>query len=196
MVTSINNFQHPDLFEYLLIVSPGKEVYEKVMDEKQAFYENYKEIVAIKTKPHITVSNFVATEGLENILLKWIQRATAEQESFNVCLNNYSGFPGNAVFLRVQDPIPFRELIKRLQPISRQLKNFGCPAFQFSQTPHMSIARGLSKDVYDKAISEYARKEFAAFFNVSELVLLRKQYGNKYEKYKQVAVLNLKATSN
>ena len=43
------------LFEFLLIVSPGKEVYDKVMEEKQYFSGRYDQPVAIKTKPHITV---------------------------------------------------------------------------------------------------------------------------------------------
>ncbi|MFT3703516.1 MAG: 2'-5' RNA ligase family protein [Agriterribacter sp.] len=189
---TVNQSLSPDLFEYLLVVSPAKEVYEKVMEEKQSFYKNYNQPIAIKTQPHITVSNFVATAGLENILLRWMQRATAEQECFVTQLNNYSGFPGNAVFIRVQNHDPFRELIGRLKPISTHLKNFGCPPFRFSTTPHMSIARSLSKDIYEKAMNEYARKDFTASFNVSKLTLLRKQYGNNYEKYQEVAILNLK----
>lgn len=180
------------LFEYLLVVSPSAEVHKSVMEIKEYFSEKYKQTIASKTKPHITVANFLAKERMEDTLIRWMQRAVAEQEGFITQLNNYSGFPGHTIFLRVQDHDPFRELAQRLKVIASYIKEYNCPKPNFISNPHMSIARSLSKDVYEKAISEYARKDFAASFTVNELVLLRKQYGNTYEKYKQLAVLHLK----
>lgn len=179
-------------FEYLLIASPGREVYERVMEIKNAFAGKYNQPLAAKTKPHITVSNFVAMERMEDTLIRWMQRAVAEQENFIVQLNNYSGFPGRAIFLRVQNPDPFRELAWRLKVIASYIKEYHCPPPKFVNHPHMSIARSLSPELFEKAIWEFAQKDFAATFNVKELLLLRKQYGNYYEKYREVAVLNLR----
>lgn len=181
------------LFEYLLIASPGKDLYERVMEIKRAFAGKYKQPIAAKTKPHITVSNFLAMERMEDTLIRWMQRAVAEQQSFVVQLNNYSGFPGRAIFLRVQNPDPFRELSKRLKVIASYIKEYHCPPPKFVNHPHMTIARSLSPELFEKAIWEFSQREFSAIFSVKELLLLRKQYGNYYEKYKEVAVLNLKA---
>jgi 2'-5' RNA ligase len=185
----------PHLFEYLLVVSPSAEVFKSVMEIKQSFSGKYNQSIAIKTKPHITVANFLAMERMEDTLIRWMQRAVAELESFVTQLNNYSGFPGHTIFLRVQNPDPFRELIARLKVIASYIKEYDCPSPKFIQHPHMSIARSLSVEVYEKAIREYAHEEFEATFPVQQLLLLRKQHGNKYEKYAQVAVLNLKQHS-
>ncbi|MGN6439505.1 MAG: 2'-5' RNA ligase family protein [Agriterribacter sp.] len=179
------------LFEYLLIASPGREIYERVMEIKRAFAGKYNQPLAAKTKPHITVSNFVAMDRMEDTLIRWMQRAVAEQECFVVQLNNYSGFPGRAIFLRVQNPDPFRELAQRLKAIASYIKEYHCPPPKFVNHPHMTIAKNLSPELFEKAIWEFSQKEFAATFGVKELLLLRKQYGHYYEKYKEVAVLNL-----
>ena len=50
---------HGFLFEYLLVATPGEEVYKQVMEEKYSFYDTYRERVSIKAKPHITIANFL-----------------------------------------------------------------------------------------------------------------------------------------
>lgn len=181
----------PGLYEYLLVVSPGGKVYEKLMEEKHRFSGSYNQPLAEKTRPHITISKFVSPEGQEDMMIRWMQKAVAGQRSFEVLLNNYSGFPGHTIFVRVQHKEPFLELIQRLKPVSHQLKNFGVPAFHFIPTPHMTIARSLPADVYEKAMREYARKEFAMRFDVQALTLLRRHNGNQYEPYRTAAMLRL-----
>src|SRR2546430_8985208 len=77
-----------DLYEYLLVVHPDADVYEKVMAEKKSFYAEFKEEVAIKTKPHITIAGFLARESMEETMIRWIQRICSRQKSFTVILNN------------------------------------------------------------------------------------------------------------
>ena len=100
-------WQTNGLFEYLLVGHPDADVYNKVMEEKQLFSAEYGEKIAIKTKPHITVANFLASEAMEPTIIKWMQRICGAQQSFTVTLNNYSGFPPHTIFLRVQNPQPF-----------------------------------------------------------------------------------------
>jgi hypothetical protein len=82
-------------------------VYEKVLDEKKVFYECYKQKGAIKTKPHITIANFMAYEAMEETLIRYLHRIISEEKSFNVTLNNYSGVPPHTVYIRVQDACSF-----------------------------------------------------------------------------------------
>src|SRR5262245_10835072 len=105
------------LFEYLLIVSPGGDVYNRVMEEKQYFSEKYQQPVAIKTKPHITILNFMAWDNVEGSLIAGLQRIAKGQQSFMVTLNNYSGFPPDTVFIRIQDHAPFKKLDAGLSAI-------------------------------------------------------------------------------
>src|SRR4051812_48946413 len=88
-----------DLFEYWLIARPDAEVYERVMEEKISFDEEYAQ-AATKAQPHITVSSFYAKDGMEETLIRWLHRIVSEQRSFAVTLNNFSGIPAHTVFLR------------------------------------------------------------------------------------------------
>jgi 2'-5' RNA ligase len=182
-------YKPPGLFEYLLIVSPGKEVYDKVMEEKQYFSNTYGQTIAIKTKPHLTISNFLAWDTMEHTLTLWMQRIAKRQRSFTVTLNNYSGFPSHTIFLRVLDPGPFNELTLCFKAIDPYIKDWSGSPARFMYYPHISIARRLPAAVYENAIKDYSEKDFNASFNVTELVLLRRQH--QYDKCKEVGVFRL-----
>jgi hypothetical protein len=177
------------LFEYILVVSPGKEVYNKVMEEKQYFIENYRQPVAVKTKPHIMLSNFLAWESMEDTLIRWLQRIAKEQKRFPVLLNNYSGFPSHTIFIRIQDPSPFKQLATPLKTIGPYIKENSSYPAKFITSPHVSIARRLPLRIYDQAIKDYAEKDFTASFQVTEMVLLRRQH--QFDACKEVAVFPL-----
>ena len=108
-----------NLYEYLLVVHPDENVYQQVLEEKKLFFNTYKEKMAIKTKPHITVSNFLAKETMEETIIRWMQRIISTQQSFSVSLNNYSGFPPHTVYLRVQDHQPFKQLATALKEVDQ-----------------------------------------------------------------------------
>ena len=100
-------FAVQEYYEYLLVVHPAADVYAQLMQEKQHFFDTYKEKVAIKTKPHITVADFLAKEAMEDTIIRYMHRIFSTQKSFTVTLNNYSGFPPHTVYARVQDHQPF-----------------------------------------------------------------------------------------
>lgn len=171
---SSNNFK--GMNEYLLVIRPDDEVYNKVTAEKQNFYDQYRQKVSVKTRPHITVASFVAREEMEETLIRWIQRVSSQQKSFPVALNNYSGFPEHTIYLRVQDHQPFKQLATQLKVIDSYIRSNGCPAVTLTNRPHLSIARRLPPDVYEKALIDYSQKTFCESFTAHELVLLRRAH--------------------
>ena len=42
----------------------------------------YKQKIAVKTKPHITIANFLAKESMEETLIRWIHRICSQHKSF------------------------------------------------------------------------------------------------------------------
>lgn len=195
MERDINYSQQPQLKgsivkEYMLVVNPQDDVWQQVMNEKTVFSAAYGQKGAEKTKPHITVASFLAKEEMEETLLRWMHRIVSRFSAFTVALNNYSGFPNSgAIYLRVQDHQPFRRLAKELRVIDELVRSNGLPQAQLVTNPHMTIARRLDTTVYEKAMAEYARKDFHAEFNVSELVLLKRVH--QFDKCSQVSVLGL-----
>jgi 2'-5' RNA ligase len=189
------SFVVPQFYEYLLVVHPAAEVFEKLQEEKELFSSAYKVSIAKKTLPHITVANFLAGEAMEETLIKWMHKIVGGHQSFHVMLNNFSGFPSSkTVYARVQDHAPFRQLAASLSVIDQYVKSNGFPAARIIRHPHLSIARSLQPNVYEKAIFDYSRKIFNASFIVDELILLKRQ--NQYDKCKQISVFKLGSSSN
>lgn len=176
-------------FEYLLVVHPDEAVYTKLMEEKQAVSKEYQAPAAVKTKPHITVANFLAKEEMEPTLIRWMHRIISMQKSFRVTLDQYSGFAPHTIYLRVQDHTPFQQLVKELKVIDQYVKGYGCPAMYLSTRPHLTVVRNLSAGIYEQIISAYAKKDFQASFDVHEVILLRRQH--QFDRCKQVNVFGL-----
>ena len=181
-------------YEYLLVARPDKKVYEKVMAEKQFFYEEYKEKIAVKTQPHITITNFLAKEVMEGTIIRWMANIFNKKQSFPVTLNNYSGFPPHTIYLRIQDTMPFQQLAKELKIIDTYVTSCSCPPMKIISKPYVSIARRLSEEVYFKALIQYSHKSFHESFVVNELLLLRRKH--QYDACKPVNVFALQAGSN
>jgi 2'-5' RNA ligase len=177
------------LYEYLLIVHPDETVYARVMAEKQLFTVQYQEQVAVKTKPHITVANFLAKEEMESTIIRWMHRVISVQKKFKVTLDRYSGFAPHTIYLRVQDHQPFQQLAKELKVVDQYVRSNGCPEARLITRPHLTIARRLPETVYRQAETVYAKKDFHASFEVSELLLLRRQH--QFDSCKQVNVFGL-----
>jgi hypothetical protein len=162
-----------DLWEYLLVAHPDEEVNERVIMEKREFYTLYNHEMASKTKPHITIANFVMKEAMEEIVIKWIQNICNLHTSFGVTLNNFSGFPPHTIYLRIQDPHPFKQLANALKIVDGFIQSNDCPPLHLVTKPHLTIAGALSEYAYDKAIEEYSKRSFHACFMVKKLFLLK-----------------------
>lgn len=164
------------LWEYLLVVHPDKDVNEKVNVEKNYFCNVYGQKVVIKTRPHITLANFLAKEEMEATLIRWIQRVCDYQPKFEAALNNFSGFPPHTIYLRVQNPQPFTSLVKNLKVIEGYIQSNGCPPVTLITLPYMTIARRLPPEVFERAIKEYASRLFYEMLRVDHLVLIKRKH--------------------
>jgi 2'-5' RNA ligase len=176
-------------FEYLLVAHPDAAVNLKINEEKQYFYDQYGEKIAVKTKPHITIANFLAREAMEETIIRWIARICNNKPTFDVALNNFSGFPPHTVYLRVQNPKPFQQLANELKVIDNYVQSNACSPAHLITKPHVTIARRLPETIYYKALMDYSRKTFHETFPVDELVLLRRSH--QYDTCKTINIFRL-----
>jgi 2'-5' RNA ligase len=160
--------------EYLLVIYPHGELQEKLLEQQERFSADYE--VPVRNRPHITVAAFQAGEAMEATLIRWIQRICNRYRSFDLTLNNFSGFHPHTIYLRVQDPQPFRELMQQLRAIDDFIRSNDCPPVNLISTPYLAIAGGLTEQVYNKAMPDYSRKDFHESFHVDQLVLLRREH--------------------
>jgi 2'-5' RNA ligase len=180
-------------YEYLLMVHPDAAVNEMLLAEKQSFSEKYHLNTAKKTKPHITVANFLAKETMEPTLIRWMERALTEQTRFEVTLNNYSGFPSHTIFWRVQNPAPFFAIGNSLKVIQQYLAMNDCPEIKFIHKPHLTLCRRLPEQVYYYGMLDYSQRIFHESFDVNELVLIKRKH--QFDTCQQVNVFALKEPS-
>jgi 2'-5' RNA ligase len=162
--------------EYLLVIYPYGDLHDRLLDEQQQFSSDYGLQMTVRNKPHITVAAFQASEVMEETLIRWIQRICNRHRSFDITLNNYSGFPPHTIYLRVQDPKPFRDLMQQLRAIDDFIRSSGCPPVNLFNRPYLSIAGGLTEQLYNKAMPDYSRKTFHESFEVAEMVLLKREH--------------------
>ncbi len=182
------------LQEYLLVIKPCSDVFNKISEENETFYSLYTQKAVAKTNPFITIANFLAKESMEETMIRWMQRICSRQRSFEVTLNNYSGFPPHTIYLRVQDHEPFKILARELKTIDEYIRSNGCPKAYLVNRPHLSIARRLPESVYEKAMLDYSQKLFCESFVAGELELLRR--ADPFEKYKVINVFGLLPLEN
>jgi 2'-5' RNA ligase len=190
-----------DYAEYLLVVYPHGDLQDRLLEEQQQFSADYgldhrldhrldQGQRIVRNRPHITLAAFRAGEEAEDTLIRWIQRICQQRRSFEIALNNYSGIPPHTICLRVQDPEPLRELMLQLGAIDDFIRSSGWPPVQLTGRPYLSIAGGLTEQVYHKAMPDYSRKTFHGIFRVGELVLLKRKHS--FDPCKTVNVFGLK----
>ena len=180
--------------EYLLVIYPSGDLQEKLLEEQQQFSADYGLQMTVRNKPHITVAAFQAGEIMEDTLIRWVQRICNSYKSFELTLNNYSGFPPHTIYLRIQDPHPFKQLMQQLRSIDEFIRSSGCPPANLISRPFLSIAGGLTAQLYNKAMPDYSRRTFHESFQVEELVLLKRTHA--FDACKTVNIFRLQPGSS
>jgi len=161
------------LDEYLLVIQPEGDVYDKVMTIEERFYREYEKEKPADIRPQIVLASFVSSQELEETLIRWLYRISSQQDSFLVTLNNYSGFLTHTIYLRILDHRPFQNLLTQLKAIEPYVLANGGHNLKF-MWPHISIARQLEPEVFHKAMRAYSEKTFSESFIAGKLVLLRR----------------------
>ena len=181
--------RHPELWEYLLVAYPGAEVARKIKVVQTCFDEQYKLMSRINQQPFISVANFLAKEPMEGTMIRWIQRVCSEQKSFTVTLNNYSGFPPDTIYVRIQDHQPFRRIATGLKVIDEYIRGNGCPPATIVHRPYLAISGGLDDNLYNLAMPDFSRQCFHENFLVTELLLFKRC--SEYDESRPVNVFRL-----
>jgi 2'-5' RNA ligase superfamily len=164
-----------ELVQYQLVIQPDAILFDKIMLEKEQFGFLYGNSTA-PHRPHIKVAGFNAKEAMEPTLIKWIQRICSNQCSFTVTLNNYGGFPEHTIYLRVLNAAPFQQLSRQLHTVDEFIQSYNCPPLRVAGKPYLGVAKKLPVPVYNKALFDYAQREFNESFTANEMLLLKKYY--------------------
>jgi len=172
--------------EYLLVLSPHEELWNKILKVKEEFADKYQSDHARWSKPHITLVNFVQYEMMEERLINRLKVVGMSYPPFKVELKDFGNFPSHTIYINVTSKVPVQGLIKEVRSEAQRLMKLNDENKpHFILEPHLTIARKLKPWQYEKGWLEYSNKNFTGRFIADAMLLLKRPVGEM--KYKTVS---------
>ncbi|MFZ9660317.1 MAG: 2'-5' RNA ligase family protein [Chitinophagaceae bacterium] len=160
--------------EYRLVIPAEEPVSRQVCQLRREWEIQYgSENMQITEKPpNITMACLVMREEMEEMLLRWLQRLCHMQTSFRVTLNNFSAIPPQTVYIRVQDPVPFKWLHEQLRAMDRFFPGQEGQRPRIFEKPFIKMG-SLTANTERKTIFAYTHQLFYASFMARRMLLLK-----------------------
>src|SRR6478672_6634399 len=167
------------IYEYLLVLQPPEEIWDRVMKIKTEFAEKYKAPAATFSKPHITLANFAALGMMEEKIRHRLQVITMGVTPFKVELRDYGSFPTHTIFINVVSKLPIQDLVRQLKEGQRLMKLNNENKPHFMDEPHLTICRKLKPWQYEQGWLEFSHRQFTGRFIAGSMLLLKREAGAK-----------------
>ncbi len=167
------------IYEYLLVLSPHEELWNKITKVKLEFAEKYKSDVAKWSKPHITLVNFVNWDMMEERLIKRLQMIAMGIAPFKIELKDYGSFPSHTIYINVVTKLPVQHVVKEIKAAQSLMKLNAENKPHFIEESHLTIARKLKPWQYESGWLEYSHRQFTGRFIADGMLLLKRPAGEK-----------------
>lgn len=175
METIINSIPGYRVYEYLLVLSPHEELWNRIVKVKEDFAKQYKSDYARWGKPHITLVNFVQYAMMEERIVSRLHNIAMGFPPFKVELKDYGSFPSHTIYINVTSKLQVQNLVKNIRTESQRLMKLNDDKKpHFIMEPHLTIARKLKPWQYEKGWLEYSHKHFTGRFIANEMTLLKR----------------------
>jgi 2'-5' RNA ligase len=193
------NFHMPGyrINEYLLVLNPPEDLWQKIMKIKEGFAEKYKNEIAKFTKPHITLINWVSLELMEERMMQRLQTISMGITPFKVELKDYGSFPSHTIFINVISKVPIQSLVKEMKQAQRLMTLNRENKPHFIEVPHLSICRKLKPWQYEEGWLEFSNRQFTGKFIADSMLLLKRpaEQKQKFQIAKRYEFQNLPVTT-
>lgn len=166
--------------EYLLVLSPPEELWQKIMKVKEEFAATYKSDHARWGKPHITLVNFAQYELIESRIINRLKVVAMGSPAFKIELKDYGSFPSHTIYINITSKVPIQNMVKQVRTETQRLMKLDDDNKpHFIMEPHLTIARKLVPWQYEKAWLEYSNRHFTGRFIADSMLLLKRRVGEK-----------------
>jgi 2'-5' RNA ligase len=185
------------VYEYLLVLHPHEELWNKIVKIKNEFAEKYQSDHARWGKPHITLANFLQHEMMEKRIVNRLHMIAMGYPPIKIELKDYGSFPSHTIYINITSKLPVQGLVKQIRTETQRLMKLNDDNKpHFILEPHLTIARKLQPWQYEKGWLEYSHKHFTGRFIASDMLLLKRPLDNmKYEIVKRFEFENLPVTT-
>ena len=183
MKTIVNTIPGYRVYEYLLVLSPHEELWNKIVKVKEEFAEKYQSDHARWGKPHLTLVNFVQYNMMEERIISRLKTIAMGYPPFKVELKDFGSFPSHTIYINVVSKVPVQNLIKEIRGEGQRLMKLNDDNKpHFIIEPHLTIARKLQPWQYEKGWLEYSHLNFTGRFIADGMLLLKRPVGEiKYQ---------------
>jgi len=175
------NFHMPGyrINEYLLVLTPPEELWQKIVRVKEEFSQKYKASSAKYLRPHIALVNFLTLEMMEEKIIQRLQNIGMGIAPFKIELKDYGSYPSHTIFINVVSKVPIQNIVRQLKEAQRLMKLNNENKPHFIEEPHIGIARKLKPWQYEEGWLEYSRRQFTGRFIAESMLLLKRKAGEK-----------------
>ena len=180
METSINSIPGYRVYDYLLVIKPHEELWQRILRVKEEFAQKYKAEAATWSRPHIVLASFQQLAMMEERIVNRLKNIAMAHPPFKVELKDFGSFPSHTVHINVTSKLPVQGLVKTIRTeLQRLLKMDDSNKPQYMLEPHITIAKKLLPWQYEKGWLEYSHKHFTGRFIADSMYLLRRAQGDK-----------------
>jgi 2'-5' RNA ligase len=164
-----------NIYEYLLVLSPHEDLWNRIMKVKEDFAAEYKTDLAKWSKPHVTLCNFLQYGMMEERIVSRLKMIAMGFPPFRVELRDFGSFPSHTIYINVTSKLPIQNLVKEIRSESQRLMKLNDDNKpHFIMEPHLTIARKLKPWQYEKGWLEYSNKHFTGRFIANGMTLLKR----------------------
>lgn len=196
MKTIIQTIPGYRINEYMLVLSPHEELWQKILKIKREFADNYNAPTAVWGKPHLTLVKFQQIEMMEERIVNRLKTVSMGYHPFKVELKNFGSFPSHSIYITVTTKLPVQNLVKEIRSAQQLMKMDKEHKPHFLDEPHFAIARKLVPWQYEKAWLEYSQRQFTGRFIADGMLLLKRREGDKaYQILQRFEFMNLPVTT-
>lgn len=169
--------------EYLLVLSPHEELWNRIIKIKEEFSVGYKCAQAKWGKPHLTLVKFVQYGMMEERIIHRLRNIAMAQYPFKVELKDFGSFPSHTIYINIPTKVPVQALVKTIRTDTQRLMKLNDENKpHFIIEPHLTIARKLQPWQYEKGWLEYSNRSFSSRFIADRMTLLKRPAGEmKYQ---------------
>jgi 2'-5' RNA ligase len=177
--------------EYLLVLQPHEELWNKVIKIKKEFAEKYEAPSAEWGKPHITLVKFSQLQMMEDRIANRLKMIGMAMPAFKVELKDFGSFPSHTIYINVDTKAAIQMLVKHLKTAQSLMKTKEVKPY-FADNSYITIARQLLPWQYEKGWLEYSNKHFSGRLIAKDMLLLKRPEGMKgYQTVQKFEFMNM-----
>lgn len=180
------------LSDFLIVINPSDDIGKDVELFKTEFYEIFGSYPSRHSEPHITVADIHCLPKNEDKVISSIRNNHPKTGSFLVDINGFSDYEGNGnrvIHMHVKQSEEFEKLEKYYKQMKMVIHRYK-KRYYVSDSPHITIARGLRREVFETAKRVYLPRPYQNSFEAKSLIILRREIEDKkatrYEKFGEI----------